>query len=66
MGSIETDQTSKPYPPLDIDVLIVGTGLAGLTTALECHRKGMRVRVLERNATINTAGRVILRLSSTT
>ncbi|KAF8854879.1 FAD/NAD(P)-binding domain-containing protein [Acephala macrosclerotiorum] len=39
-----------------LDVLIVGTGLAGLTAALECHRKGMKVRVLERNSTINTAG----------
>jgi 2-polyprenyl-6-methoxyphenol hydroxylase-like FAD-dependent oxidoreductase len=40
-----------------IDVLIVGTGLAGLTAALECHRKGMNVRIMERNSTINTAGK---------
>lgn len=44
------------YPPSDIDVLIVGTGLAGLTAALECTRKGHKVRILERNSTINTAG----------
>lgn len=44
------------YPPSGIDVLIVGTGLAGLTAAIECIRKGHTVRVLERNATINTAG----------
>lgn len=44
------------YPDSGIDVLIVGTGLAGLTAALECTRKGHNVRVLERSATINTAG----------
>lgn len=44
------------YPKSGIDVLIVGTGLAGLTAALECTRKGHSVRVLERDATINTAG----------
>ncbi|EME87343.1 uncharacterized protein MYCFIDRAFT_184415 [Pseudocercospora fijiensis CIRAD86] len=44
------------YPKTGIDVLIVGTGLAGLTAAIECIRKGHNVRVLERNATINTQG----------
>ncbi|KAF2138897.1 uncharacterized protein K452DRAFT_290542 [Aplosporella prunicola CBS 121167] len=44
------------YPASGIDVLVVGTGLAGLTVALECIRKGHSVRVLERNADINTAG----------
>lgn len=44
------------YPPSGIDVLIVGTGLAGLTAAIECIRKGHNVRVLERNDDINTAG----------
>ncbi len=50
---------SKPlgsYPNSGIDVLVVGTGLAGLTAAIECTRKGHSVQVLERNATINTAG----------
>jgi monoamine oxidase len=54
---------SKPlgsYPESGIDVLIVGTGLAGLTAAIECTRKGHNVRVLERNATINTAGQLQL------
>ncbi|KAK0640654.1 hypothetical protein B0T16DRAFT_430764 [Cercophora newfieldiana] len=53
------DSPSKPvgsYPNTDIDVLIVGTGLAGLTAAIECVRKGHNVRVLERNDNINTAG----------
>lgn len=47
------------YPSTGIDVLVVGTGLAGLTAALECTRKGHNVRVLERNATINTAGKLL-------
>ncbi|KAG9811095.1 monooxygenase, partial [Aureobasidium melanogenum] len=54
-----TKMESKPlgsYPKSGIDVLVVGTGLAGLSAALECLRKGHNVRVLERNATINTAG----------
>lgn len=44
------------YPPSGIEVLIVGTGLAGLVAALECTRKGHNVRVLERSDSINTAG----------
>jgi NADPH-dependent 2,4-dienoyl-CoA reductase/sulfur reductase-like enzyme len=59
MGSLGTSMDSKPvgcYPPTGIDVLVVGTGLAGLTAAIECVRKGHNVRVLERNESINTAG----------
>ncbi|KAM0820863.1 putative FAD-binding domain-containing protein [Seiridium cardinale] len=59
MGSLGVSLDSKPvgsYPPSGIDVLIVGTGLAGLTAAIECVRKGHNVRILERNQTINTAG----------
>ncbi|ORY68554.1 uncharacterized protein BCR38DRAFT_386193 [Pseudomassariella vexata] len=68
MGSLGYDEPRfegsypKPvgsYPPTNIDVLIVGTGLAGLTAAIECVRKGHNVRVLERNATINTAGKCL-------
>src|SRR6202008_4902188 len=32
---------------LDIDICIVGAGLAGLTVALECARSGVSVAVLE-------------------
>jgi len=58
MGSVQVDGSKPPgsYPDSGIDVLIVGTGLAGLTAALECTRKGHNVRVLERHATINTQG----------
>lgn len=44
------------YPESGINVLIVGTGLAGLTAAIECVRKGHKVQVLERDSAINTAG----------
>ena len=63
MGSVTLD--SMPvgsYAQSGIDVLIVGTGLAGLTAAIECTRKGHNVRVLERNATINTAGQLSTRI----
>jgi len=56
---VTSNMEAKPvgsYPNTGIDVLVVGTGLAGLTAALECIRKGHNVRVLERNSTINTAG----------
>lgn len=55
MGSIQQHESAKLFPD-GIDVVVVGTGLAGLTAALECHRKQMNVRILEKNATINTAG----------
>jgi 2-polyprenyl-6-methoxyphenol hydroxylase-like FAD-dependent oxidoreductase len=54
IAEADLSQSSSDSP---IDVLIVGTGLAGLTAALECHRKGMNVRIMERNSTINTAGK---------
>lgn len=53
---------SKPvgsYESTGIDVLVIGTGLGGLVTTLECVRKGHNVRVLERNADINVLGMVI-------
>jgi len=52
-------KTVGSYPNTGIDVLVIGTGLAGLTAAIESIRKGHNVRVLERNADINTAGKHI-------
>ncbi|KAJ8110656.1 hypothetical protein ONZ43_g5818 [Nemania bipapillata] len=60
MSSIYSKTDSNPvgsYPPTGIDVLIVGTGLAGLTASIECIRKGHNVRMLERMGDINTAAR---------
>ena len=62
LTSRDSIMESKPvgsYTPTGIDVLIIGTGLAGLVAALECVRKGHNVRVLERNSSINTAGKIV-------
>lgn len=40
----------KRYPETGISVLIVGSGIGGLMTALECWRKGHSVKILERSA----------------
>ncbi|KAK7187875.1 hypothetical protein DPSP01_013370 [Paraphaeosphaeria sporulosa] len=59
LTSRDSTMESKPlgtYEPSGIEVLIIGTGLAGLTAALECIRKGHSVRVLERSESINTNG----------
>lgn len=59
MGSLGVSADSKPagsYPSTGIDVLIIGTGLAGLTAGIECIRKGHNVRIVERSQSINTAG----------
>lgn len=63
-----TEGEPKPigsYPDSGIDVLIVGTGLAGLTAAIECRRKGHTVRILEKCPDINTQGECVFRTSST-
>jgi NADPH-dependent 2,4-dienoyl-CoA reductase/sulfur reductase-like enzyme len=45
-----TPQLPKRHPETGIDVLIVGGGMGGLMTALECWRKGHNVvKILERN-----------------
>ena len=40
----------KRYPETGISVLVVGSGIGGLMTALECWRKGHSVQILERSA----------------
>ncbi len=40
----------KRYPETGISVLVVGSGIGGLMTALECWRKGLSVKILERSA----------------
>jgi len=39
-----------------IDILIVGAGLAGLYAAIECHRQGHLVRVLESKSGLDEFG----------
>ncbi|EED18802.1 monoxygenase, putative [Talaromyces stipitatus ATCC 10500] len=46
-------------PPTGINVLIVGAGFAGLTAAIECHRKGHDVLVLESFPQLKILGDII-------
>lgn len=43
--------TDKP-----LSVVIVGAGFAGLTAAIECANRGMRVTVVEKYADSNSQG----------
>ncbi|KAJ5290961.1 FAD/NAD(P)-binding domain-containing protein [Penicillium angulare] len=47
--------TAAPHSS-KIKVIVVGTGLAGLATAVECHRKGHSVTLLERHSEVPTNG----------
>lgn len=40
-----------------ISILIVGGGIAGITFAIEAHRKGHNVRVLERRPRVEPFGK---------
>jgi 2-polyprenyl-6-methoxyphenol hydroxylase-like FAD-dependent oxidoreductase len=40
-----------------ISILVVGGGIAGLTFAIEAHRKGHNVRVVERRLRGETSGK---------
>ncbi|KAK0190814.1 hypothetical protein F5146DRAFT_1137633 [Armillaria mellea] len=46
-------------PLTGIDILIAGGGLAGLTAAIECYRKGHNVRVIERRPGLEPFGDLI-------
>lgn len=55
----------KRSPITGVDVLIVGAGMGGLTTALECWRKGHNVvGILERNEGPVYSGDIIVMLPS--
>lgn len=49
----------RPSPPSGIHVIIVGAGFAGLTAAIECHRKGHSVLVLESFPELKILGDII-------
>lgn len=51
--------TSQRQPSTGIKVIIVGAGFAGLTAAIECHRKGHEVLVLESFPTLKVLGDII-------
>ncbi|GFG20486.1 efflux pump antibiotic resistance protein [Aspergillus udagawae] len=49
------DGTAAPGSP-GVSVLIVGCGFGGIAAAIECHRKGHRVVVFEKNSEIGGLG----------
>lgn len=57
--SPSTASALKIAPPSGVRVLIVGTGFAGLTAAIECHRKGHSVLVLESFPELKILGDII-------
>lgn len=57
---MEPSIAMKRYPPSGISVLIVGTGLAGLAAAIECHRKGHEVQIVERREGLEAFGEILL------
>ena len=46
---------TRPSPPL-LSVVVVGAGIAGLTTAIGLRNQGHSVRVLERHASCQAPG----------
>lgn len=42
--------------PAELTVIVVGLGIAGLTAAIECHRKGYTVIGLEKKPDANQLG----------
>ncbi|KAK4619371.1 FAD-dependent monooxygenase fsr3 [Fulvia fulva] len=54
-GSLSQDEV-RCSASTGVNVLIVGAGVGGLTAALECHRKGHSVRVLDRSTEASAGG----------
>ena len=50
---------SERHGPSGISVIIVGAGFAGLTAAIECHRKGHTALVLESFSELKILGDII-------
>lgn len=40
----------KRYPSSGISILVIGGGIAGLAFAIEAHRKGHDIRIIEKRA----------------
>lgn len=51
--------TINQVSPSEIRVIIVGAGFAGLTAAIECHRKGHSVLILESFPELKILGDII-------
>ncbi|KAK3388326.1 hypothetical protein B0T20DRAFT_365128 [Sordaria brevicollis] len=52
MASPKPTAPTGPFPPTTLHILIVGAGFAGLSAAIECHRKGHRVTLFEKVSSI--------------
>lgn len=61
-GSSGNHLSTQPerHPSTGISVLIIGAGVGGIMTALECWRKGHDVRILERGSGPVETGRCAL------
>ncbi|KAI0479707.1 putative monooxygenase [Xylaria cf. heliscus] len=53
------NQSPQAHPKSGIRVLVVGAGFAGLTAAIECHRKGHTVTLLEKFPELKLLGDII-------
>ncbi|KAF9869922.1 FAD binding domain protein [Colletotrichum karsti] len=49
----------KRYPSTGISAIVVGGGIAGLTFAIEAHRKGHDVRILDRRPFFDELGDIV-------
>jgi 2-polyprenyl-6-methoxyphenol hydroxylase-like FAD-dependent oxidoreductase len=50
----------KRHPETGISVLVVGAGVGGLVTALECWRKGHEVQIVEKTPEPETEGKYLI------
>ncbi len=50
LAAIALAACSRPAPPVDADLVVIGAGIAGLAAALEASDRGARVIVLEANS----------------
>lgn len=44
------------FPSMGLKALVVGAGIDGLMTALECWRKGIEVEIVEKTSKASTLG----------
>ncbi|KZM26447.1 Salicylate 1-monooxygenase [Ascochyta rabiei] len=59
MPGIQKHQLERE-PPTGVSVLVVGAGIGGLSFAIEAHRKGHDVRVIERSPEGQYSGEIIM------
>ena len=60
---LEEDPVFSRYPSSGINILVAGAGIAGLSFAIEAHRKGHEVSVIDRRPHFNDYGKTPTTLS---